>query len=111
MKLTWQYIAGFFDGEGCISVPRGSKHTRGSLTCIMYQKRPEVLYKIQEFLTNHGFSCTVAPNQRDQYHLYIKDGLLGNLRFLREIHPYLIVKKVEAQDTLRFFTVFGAYQQ
>ena len=51
---SWRYLAGFFDAEGCIILTQPS-----SLRLEIKQKFPHVLYAIQSFLSEHGFSCAV----------------------------------------------------
>lgn len=42
IELAW--AAGFFDGEGCTSVPKNSKALRVNIT----QQHPEVLYRFRD---------------------------------------------------------------
>ncbi|CAE7502948.1 USP [Symbiodinium sp. CCMP2592] len=51
---SWQYLAGFFDAEGCITV--------GPRVCVrlaIKQKFPPVLHAIQSFLAHNGIGCEV----------------------------------------------------
>jgi len=57
MKVSWQWIAGFFEGEGHIYWQEGKKGTRqgtGS-RCIIGQKCKEPLQAVYDFLIDQGF--------------------------------------------------------
>ena len=56
--LSWRYLAGFFDAEGCIVL-----RPPGSLRLELKQKFLPVLHSIQSFLANHGVGCTVHDRQ------------------------------------------------
>ncbi len=122
--MTWDYIAGFFDGEGCISIydyehkrtfkdrPKGpyimkEKYVKISLDqkirifVHMVQKQTEVLEEIQEFLVAEGI----------QANFHIKKTGMGAVQFssresvrvfLNKVIPYLRVKNHKAQIALDF---------
>ena len=103
MNIDWQYIAGFFDGEGNISF---SRHGCGSINVNIYQKRRNVLDIIVNFLQQHNIGATIYTDKRNQCTLRVIGGNKASLQFLKSIMPWLIVKKLEAQDIIRFFTLF-----
>lgn len=87
--LTDEYIAGFFDGEGCVSI-----NTGGRCTVSITQKNPAVLYLIQakyggnvRFKDNRTFNCynLIITNKRDI------------LKFLKAMLPLCVVKKQEVE--------------
>ena len=53
--LSWTYLAGFFDAEGCVSPTYPS-----TLSLIVVQKHPDILWAIQCFLAANGVYCQVA---------------------------------------------------
>lgn len=63
-RVNWDYIAGFFDGDGNVDCkPNSHGFRRWQLN--FYQKRMPILYQIQEFLKSEGIenlnittSCT-----------------------------------------------------
>jgi len=93
--MNWQYIAGFFDGEGCIMYGMGQNSI--SIT----QKRNKVLYDIQKFLFGNDLQSHVYTTKSTGVSRLCISKTADTVRFLEGIFPYLIVKKVEAQDMLR----------
>ena len=61
-NMNWEYIAGFFDGEGCIYI-KNSK-VRLQLT----QKPIEVLVIIQKFLKENDINSFIVRNKRNLVH-------------------------------------------
>lgn len=108
MAMSWQYISGFFDGEGNISTPLG----HGSLHLGITQAGKsgiEVLTEIQNFLAIRGIKS------RMQYVRHIKDrkpvyvlymSTKAALPFLKSVYPYLRVKRVQALDVIRHRTLY-----
>lgn len=119
--LSWQYIAGFFDGEGHVGLGRqqangDGRYSRGSprLTMVQAGARGErLLLEIQAFLRAHEIPCVVEehnrtsrrPNDQVSYHIRIT-GFNGVNRALGFMFPFLHIKKVEAQDIIRYSKVF-----
>lgn len=93
--MSWEYIAGFFDGEGTIS--RNASGFRIS----MPQTNEEVLEKIRDF-SGLGNICKVTKRKshwKDSWTYYIsKQGSV--LIFLKGISPHLILKKNLADNTI-----------
>ncbi len=56
-QISWEWIAGFFEGEGHIYWQEGRKGTRQGTCgrCIIGQKRKEPLRAIYDFLIGQGF--------------------------------------------------------
>lgn len=111
MVVTWEYLAGFFDGEGTVCVPFGACFTP---RVAMYQSGERgriVLQAVQKFLIEQDMIFgTLESVQRDGKR---KVSWMLTIRkrddvqcFLTWILPYLIVKKVEAQDSLRYLKMF-----
>jgi len=106
--MDWSYVAGFFDGEGCVTYSR--PHNNG----IAYKQYPyltfsntnsKVLTTIQEFLTENGIRSKLSSFSRKHrsergwkecYTLNIYDK-----RSVQEcvygMHPYLIVKILDVE--------------
>jgi LAGLIDADG-like domain len=120
LKVSWPYVAGFFDGEGCITHAwRKHGEDRGYfvLSTSITQCGPIgkiVLTEIKEFLSEFGIVCQVRHDARKGTklpHWKEKFDLRVNRResiiiFLRGLMPYVRVKKVITQDTLRFLVRF-----
>ncbi len=102
-KISLQYIAGFFDGEGGIYVTQkiDKRFGKGILVrntrCQIANTHKGVLMKIQKMyggtirLKNHrrGFTWEIA-SQKDI------------LKFLQDIEPYLIVKKRQVKLAIQY---------
>jgi hypothetical protein len=97
--INWAYVAGFFDGEGNLHM---DKHTstvqlRFDNTCL------EAIEKIREYIkcgtiSNRGRQ---KPHHKDRYRLTIANHL-DVLHLLERMMPYLIVKKVAAQEMVSY---------
>jgi len=109
----WAYVAGFVDGEGCIRIAQGTNHISPSITVGQTERQAGVLYVIQEFLKRQGIASYI--NKAHWAHRIRGTQPSLNLRVakrvdvekcLRLLLPYLIVKKLAAQDVLRFCTMY-----
>jgi intein/homing endonuclease len=108
--MTFEYIAGFFDGEGHIEKPnkRDKKWNKVNHLSIG-QVRGEVLFRIKDFLKTNNINSNIYftkkslknPRWSDFYTLHITDRA-SVVRFLRKVRPFLIVKLREAEAALRF---------
>lgn len=108
--VNWAYVAGFFDGEGNINV---AKHRIS-----IYQNDIRPLNAIKEFFAKNGIVTYVytRPTPR-RTNFDVKDtcsvlrfcGQPDVKKFLRGVLPYLIVKKQDCEDTLRFLTIYPAF--
>jgi hypothetical protein len=106
------YMAGFFDGEGCIRFQRGVVQKSG-----MRYYFPAVLLsntnrEIIEFINSiwPGFTVTKArnannPNSRPLYH-WQRTGVSAEV-FLRDIGPYLRIKNRQATLVSEFLAFVG----
>jgi hypothetical protein len=91
------YIAGFFDGEGCVGIRKPSKTATHSAYATIGQNRPEVLRQIQ---VQFGGNLRYAPqNHVWNYQLSARKAIA----FLKAIEPYTIVKKQEILLVLQAF--------
>ena len=105
-KAQAAYIAGFFDGEGCIccadmqGVPR--------LRVTLVQQNPEALYKITKLLGcgnvhyKHTQHCYGHPSY--VWCLYGKTNLLW---FIKLILPYAIVKQPQLELGIELLNTYG----
>jgi len=93
--MTWEYVAGFFDGEG--SIVHNGKGFRIAIT----QTNEEVLKKIQK-LSGAGYILTLKKRKshwKDSWLFYIAKQE-DVYRFILGIKDYLIVKKQLAEQTV-----------
>jgi hypothetical protein len=100
MSLKASYIAGVFDGEGCIYY---SNKTR-SLKLSIGQSDPAILFRIKQMYG--GFVVGCEPNAAAGQKKYVWTWYLNRqadiLKFIDAIEPYLIVKRNEALYTLNY---------
>jgi hypothetical protein len=115
-QMSWQYLAGFFDGEGNVGIYQ-NRARRGNgmpvvCVCQSGERGRLLLEEISEFLKPLGIKCYFGSkkahgNVQAQHILRVCNR--GNVQmFLRGVFPYLRIKKVEAQDVLRFLAIFGS---
>lgn len=97
MKLSDQYIAGFFDAEGCIHINTyaGGKHHR--LYLAVAQNDPIILELLSE-----RFGGNLYPHhpgsKATQWQLWHNKAYA----FLKAIYPHLIMKKPQAELAIAF---------
>lgn len=108
--ISWTYLAGFFDGEGCVNYANsGSKRTyRVRLTFSQaFPRGKRLLAEIKDFLEASG--CRVANISTSGY---MKDEAKQGWQLqvaakhsteliMRKMLPHLHIKKLEVQDALR----------
>jgi len=108
------YIAGFFDGEGCISLGRkkdGSyrRHYTYQLVVTVSNTKPEIL----EFLHRHfggHFRKIKNPSTKNGKTVYVWALLCRKaLNFIKTIYPYLKLKKRQAELAIKFYTLVNPY--
>lgn len=104
--MTWEYIAGFFDGEGWIQKYNKPAHCLakygigiGQSTC-----QDQVLYEISNFLKTQGVKCRMCteskvPNRTQMTRLKIYDSV-SIVNFLTQVIPYLLVKHAKSASAL-----------
>lgn len=115
MQYSWQYIAGFFDGEGCVT--SGGKvrpYPKVQMTQVGEQGRV-LLQGIAEYMRafdieSHTWRREIAkyyPGKpwRDVYVLTITK-TESQLRFFEHVLPYIYIKKVVVEDFLRVMKLF-----
>ena len=105
--LLLAYIAGFFDGEGCISIVRRMKRDSYALTIQVGQmeRAPLEMFKAR-------FGGTIYVQKRSRHSFSSNELLAWRLSkrdqqrsFLEVMIPFLRSKKQEAQLGLRFLDV------
>lgn len=99
--LSLEYIAGFFDGEGCVDirycVTHKGRYNKFELRCTISQVYRKPLDMIQQV-----FGGSISPRRNQTIHYYVVTGRQANA-FLEAIRPFLIVKADEADVALEFY--------
>ena len=118
MKLSWPYIAGFFDGEGCISLCSNRARPNTTQYSVTFsQAGPEgltLLTEIREFLSVQGIKSYLRSRAPGAKGCFAKKTVY-NLAImsrpsvkpcLEALLPYLRIKKVKCEDILRWLKLF-----
>lgn len=82
--MSWQYIAGLIDGEGCIQLIKAKKFWYPTVS--ISQKNPEFLLLLKQEI---GFGLVCGHNYCASYR--------NATKFIEFTLPYLVIKKVEAE--------------
>ena len=99
-SLSIDYIAGFFDGEGSISiVPKGRSW---SLVAQCGQINPIVLYYMQAQWGGRIFEVKTTSGRA--YFKWAVHGL-NAFKFINDVEPHLLIKRAQAQLALEFKTI------
>ena len=96
-RLSWSYVAGFFDAEGCIKVCAISKSVKLELS----QKDPAVLLSIKSFLQSETGSHQVSGPHGVSCKYIMASGFIAVTRILQQLLVHgLLVKRVTASNVL-----------
>ena len=100
--MNWAYIAGFFDGEGCLSKSWKRKVFQISISQAEFQNT--VLFEIARFLESNGVASSIYTHKekgrsRAGSSLAITSQPSVKV-FLENVLPYCIVKKQKAVHVL-----------
>jgi len=100
-----QYLAGFFDGEGCISIHRHQdKKTKRGYVLVPRITVANTRQEVVEWFKPFGFSVRRTKNgknSKDVYRIEL-ERLSVIQRFLQELSPFLRLKKKQADLLLEF---------
>jgi intein/homing endonuclease len=113
-RMSWAYIAGFFDGEGSVCCYDGKQKGRDSVRRVfriqIYQNSEVVLEEIQAFLARNRISSKlryhsrpdrVAKGHQGSWMLTV-EGVRDTFRFLCCVEKYTIVKSKTVQEALAY---------
>ncbi len=112
-ELSWAFVAGFFDGEGCVDCrwQSSGSHKAGRnfrWRVKFYQNSRELLDEIQDFLARRGISSAVEVHSRPDrvakghagsYALAV-NGFRNTVTFLTKVEPWVRIKHDEVMDAL-----------
>lgn len=102
--LSIDYISGFFDGEGCVTISTHLRKGRNSLEktpaitpmIIITQKKPLILVKIQESLKELGIT-SIFWTQKDSCSRLRVTGISNILDFCNLMIPFTYCKRSELE--------------
>lgn len=105
------YTAGFFDGDGTISIQGGTDkkgNQHWALEIKFYNCNLKVLQTIKRWIGIGSIAERKRTSRwRINYALKVRGVSARNL--LAEIYPYLIIKKPQAEIALEFSSTFTTY--
>lgn len=114
-RMSWQYLAGFLDGEGSINCYDGKQYgkykgVRRVFRIQIYQNSEIVLEEIQRFLQENKISSKLRHHLRPEKYgeghpgswMLTVEGVRDTFRFLCKIEKYVIVKHMKVQESLAY---------
>mgnify|MGYP001595777668 CR=1 FL=1 len=110
--MNWEYIAGFFDGEGSLSTMSSTYRPTMTIACLTQSGKEGfvILSAIRDFLWALGIKGYIcSANRRGNYrqiHNLRMSSRIGVTLFLEAMLPRVSVKRVIVQDTLRYFKMY-----
>ena len=105
-KLELAYIAGFFDGEGTITIARNNKHSTSFFSsCGISQVDRQPL----DFIASVFGGSVYPKNTKHKSQWTWSSSTRYTLIFLNTIYPYLIIKKKQARVAISFQTRLSSF--
>jgi len=95
LEISWSWLGGFIDGEGCFSavkrryVKNGRKYEYILGSLVIGQKDESILHQIDEFLRRYGVKGCVYERRGHNMYAYTFQGRRKFLMFAEMIMPYL----------------------
>ena len=103
MRLSPQYVAGFFDGEGCVNITVRGKARQVALRVMIVNTEPMILALLH---AQYGGQLP-GPRQAGEEHWkpFRQLVLTGRkaIGFLEHIEPFVILKKPQIELALEFW--------
>jgi intein/homing endonuclease len=100
--LILAYIAGFFDGEGCITTNK-RRANRYPIVCRFTQAEKSILEFMQSFFG--GTIICSKPKGRNVIY-FLRFGTSASIDLLKALLPYIIVKREQAQLVIDYYDFF-----
>lgn len=101
--ISSEYIAGFFDGEGCVTIMFSGKTRQAQLRITITNTDKNVLDEIQKEVGGRVYPVrgkTIPTHWKQGYHLDLSTDTAYKL--LKRIEPFVIVKRNQVQLGIRF---------
>ena len=122
--MNWAYVAGFYDGEGSVMLTSNVRYSFTPHIAIVQSKDIglQTLTEMKEFFEDNGlkvnriYDASHDPSRcihkvwNPLYSLRITNAPSVQ-KFLKHVLPYVRVKKVKSQDTLRIMKLFPKRQK
>jgi hypothetical protein len=116
--MNWAYIAGFFDGEGCVNYANSGSDRSYRIRLTFSQAQPrghELLGLMKTFFELNGYrlgKIHTSGRKKEwgkqgwQLQIVAKD---STRKIMENMLPYLHIKKIEVQDALRRQKLFPTF--
>jgi intein/homing endonuclease len=102
--MSWEYIAGFFDGEGHVEKPSRGRHFNCKVTIGQLVRHRGVLDEIVEFLREYGIKAKIYDHplgeRRSPMCYLIITSVVNAEAFLTALLPHLRVKRTDVLASL-----------
>lgn len=101
-RVTWEWLAGFTDGDGCITIPSNAVRRPSQIKVTWYQADAAwmVLGEICNFLEEHGIEYHLYPHPTDDVWQLRVQGCEPTEYVLKNLEPHLVLKQGKAQRAL-----------
>jgi hypothetical protein len=96
-QTNYAYIAGLFDGEGCVSI---YKHGTTYAVSVAIEMRDPQAIKFISSLTGIKWSTKTREGEKNLMYYIRFSSFRASYKFLSSIYPYLKVKKTQARIAL-----------
>lgn len=102
-KTDLAYMAGLFDGEGCVSIAKHSSNRYYNIACYLIMAN-EYLPQLFQFRFGGRVSRKYNHPNKPEWRPYWRWAISSQqaYRFLKTIYPYLILKKPQAEVAFKF---------
>jgi hypothetical protein len=99
--VTWEYLAGYFDGVGSLS----THHSNGKGWSYRFRISSHNLHLLEEIRTLLGTgSVSLDRSKRTPYYRFEVGGLAQTNRILARLLPHLQAKRVLVEQWLRDYS-------
>ena len=103
MNLSLEYIAGFFDGEGHVSITE--MHRRNTIDPKLVVRLTNTFLPVLDYIKGvYGGTIYKQPKVKSHYlQVYVLSLTVEqSKKFLTDILPFLVIKKEQAEEALKF---------
>jgi hypothetical protein len=110
-----KYIAGFWDGEGSITIQRQKIKNSDKLQYFLYIKASntnrEVLEEIKKFFGIGVITTNGKPKEHYRQTWQYQSSCNDAYEIVKMLYPYLIIKKVQAELAMEFQERMNIYKK
>lgn len=101
--LSPEYLAGFFDGEGCVTIMLASKGKQAQLRVYLTNTCREILELVQLQFGGKIYKASaksIPSNWKQAYHIILHSN--KGLKFLETVEPFIFVKSAQVKLGIEF---------